>query len=94
LKDHGAVTLRLRGPDAGDSLRVGAVVLDVEDNGQGMDEETQVHAAEPYFTTKSDGHGLGLSTVFGIAQRYGGGVRLRSTQGQGTCVSVAFQRRS
>lgn len=93
LAETGVVSVRLRAPDAGDSLRVGAVVLDVEDNGQGMDEETQTHAAEPYFTTKSDGHGLGLSTVFGIAQRYSGGVRLRSTLGQGTCVSVAFQRR-
>lgn len=93
IGEVGTVTVRIREPQSEDALRVGAIVLEVEDDGVGMDEETQLRAAEPYFSTKAVGHGLGLSTVFGIAQRYGGGVRLSSSLGKGTRIAVALQRR-
>jgi len=93
LDSKGTVVVRLRDPQPDDALRVGAVILEVEDDGQGMDETTQAKAAEPYFTTKPQGHGLGLSSVFGIVQRYGGGIRLTSKVGEGTRVAVAFQRK-
>jgi CheY-like chemotaxis protein len=45
---------------------------------------------EPYFTTKpvGAGTGLGLPQVQAFARQSGGDVRIRSTPGQGTCVSV------
>jgi len=69
------------------------VRIDVIDNGTGMTEEVLARAFEPFFTTKGTaGSGLGLSQVYGIAQQFGGTVRLRSVYGQGTTVSILLPR--
>jgi nitrogen-specific signal transduction histidine kinase/ActR/RegA family two-component response regulator len=66
------------------------VVLSVKDTGSGMDEEVARRAVEPFFTTKQpgSGSGLGLSMVYGFAKQSGGGLRIRSTPGEGTHVSL------
>lgn len=66
------------------------VRLDVEDDGGGMTADVARRAFEPFFTTKSaaKGTGLGLPMVFSIARGHGGAVRLRSTPGAGTTVSL------
>lgn len=92
LGPRGTVVVKLRDAGPEDALRVGAVVVEVADDGIGMDEYTQARAVEPYFTTKTGGHGLGLSAVFGVAQRFGGGVRITSAVGQGTRIAVALLR--
>jgi len=66
------------------------VVLSVEDTGSGMSEETRQHALEPYFSTKPQGHGLGLSSVYGIMRLHGGGVEIMTEQGKGTNVLLYF----
>jgi nitrogen-specific signal transduction histidine kinase len=54
------------------------VELRVEDTGHGMDRETRERVFEPFFTTKQDvGTGLGLSTVYGTINRWGGRLRLK-----------------
>ena len=70
------------------------VQLLVADNGAGMDPEVLEHAFEPFFTTKEVGRGtgLGLATVYGIVTRWGGEVRLSSTPGHGTYVTVQLPR--
>ena len=66
------------------------VVLEVIDDGTGMDPETVRHAFEPFFTTKAPGKGtgLGLSTVYGIVRQAGGACEIESTPGKGTTVRM------
>jgi CheY-like chemotaxis protein len=64
------------------------VRLRVADNGVGMDEPVRSRVLEPFFTTKSDGTGLGLSMVYGIVRQSGGHVDIVSTRNVGTSVDV------
>jgi PAS domain S-box-containing protein len=62
----------------------------VSDTGEGMSADVLAHAFDPFYSTKSldGGTGLGLATVYGIAQEAGGQVYLYSEVGVGTTVRV------
>ena len=66
-------------------VRVGLVeqahelVLEVSDNGSGIDPSIQAQIFEPKFTTKSSGMGLGLGMVKNIVESYGGHIELESS---------------
>ena len=64
--------------------------LEVTDNGDGMDEETQKRIFEPFYTTKFMGRGLGMSAVIGIVAKHNGAVQLKSQIGKGTTFRVLF----
>jgi PAS domain S-box-containing protein len=59
-------------------------VLEVIDNGSGMDAATQARIFEPFFTTKFTGRGLGLSAVLGIVGSYQGALKVESQVGTGS----------
>jgi PAS domain S-box-containing protein len=72
-------------------LTAGAyVTLSVEDTGTGIPTDHLDRIFEPYFTTKAigEGTGLGLATVYGIAQQSGGVVTVHTVQGKGTKFSI------
>ena len=64
------------------------VQLEVEDNGEGMSPATLARVFEPFFSTKFQGRGLGLSAVRGIVQAHGGELQLSSRVGVGTLARV------
>jgi CheY-like chemotaxis protein/anti-sigma regulatory factor (Ser/Thr protein kinase) len=69
------------------------VVLEVTDNGAGMDETTVQRCMEPFFTTKGErGTGLGLAMVFGTAKRHAADVGIESAPGKGTTMRLEFSQ--
>jgi signal transduction histidine kinase/ActR/RegA family two-component response regulator len=90
----GLITLGARSvsqPDAvGRNGKATHVILEVSDNGIGMDENTRQHCLEPFFSTKRlrGGSGLGLAMVYGTAQRHRGRIEIESEVNKGTTVRL------
>ncbi|MDX2015636.1 MAG: response regulator [Myxococcaceae bacterium] len=68
----------------------GRARIDVEDNGSGIAPEALPHIFDPFFTTKpvGVGTGLGLSISHGIVTSHGGELRVESSLGRGTTMTV------
>jgi len=84
--DDGRVKIRVEGGD-------GIVRLSVTDNGTGMGPDEREKIFQPFFTTKAQGVGLGMSIVKRLIEMHGGEVRVDSEAGRGTMVSVTLPRR-
>ena len=78
---QGQITIR-----AALDVATGEVVIEIQDNGQGIPEKNLARIFDPFFTTKEVGvgTGLGLSVVYGIVQQHRGGIAVQSKAGQGT----------
>jgi signal transduction histidine kinase/CheY-like chemotaxis protein len=73
-------------PGAAGNLAPGRYLrLVMRDRGRGISAQDLPRIFDPYFTTKAQGSGLGLATVYSIVKRHGGEIAVESTVGRGTC---------
>jgi two-component system, cell cycle sensor histidine kinase and response regulator CckA len=96
MPQGGELTIETRDVDFADAaqtfnpeMRPGRYVrLAVTDTGCGMTPEVQARIFEPFFSTKNDNTGLGLSVVDGIVKQNGGYLAVASRPGLGTTFSI------
>ncbi|MEW6533711.1 MAG: ATP-binding protein [Thermodesulfobacteriota bacterium] len=84
-KDEHLVEMRTR------RGRNGSTIIEVADNGIGIDKDVREHVFEDFFTSKGDkGTGLGLMVTQKILREHGGSITFRSRPGQGTTFVATF----
>ncbi|XFO68651.1 Adaptive-response sensory-kinase SasA [Sporomusa silvacetica DSM 10669] len=83
MSGHGILTIET-------SVRDDMVHLFVKDCGCGIDKEYLNKIYDPFFTTKANGTGLGLSVCAGIVRRHAGTIQVQSEAGQGTRFTIVF----
>jgi two-component system sensor histidine kinase PilS (NtrC family) len=85
IESEGTVRIRVQ------KRKSGWAVVEIADNGCGMDENTVKAIFNPFYTTKPNGTGLGLSIVYRILETYGCRMDVRSTPGSGSVFTLFFQ---
>lgn len=68
------------------------ILVEVKDSGCGIKKEHLDRLFTPFFTTKEEvmGVGLGLSVSYGIVERHGGRIEVKSREGKGTTFKVTL----
>jgi two-component system NtrC family sensor kinase len=64
------------------------VRVEITDNGLGIDDKDLSKIFDPFFTSKEQGTGLGLSVVYGIISSHHGTIQVRSKMGEGTTIVI------
>jgi len=83
-KNKGILSIRTK--NQGDKC-----IIEIEDNGTGMDEDTLQKLFEPYFTNKSKGNGLGLTNCQNIIISHRGKITVKSVLGKGSVFIVTLK---
>ena len=74
----------------GSAIKGDRFLVTVGDNGCGMDEATVNRIFEPYFTTKANGTGLGMTMAYKIIKEFGGEIQVKSSLGEGTQFTISL----
>jgi len=85
IDKKGVITIRSLVERGKKSVRV-----EIIDSGPGILEDHLPRIFEPFFSTKTNGTGLGLSVSFGIIQNHNGKIQVSSPTGNGTCITIDF----
>ncbi|HEX2628562.1 MAG TPA: ATP-binding protein [Chitinophagaceae bacterium] len=70
----------------------GKYIIEVRDNGCGISKENLEHIFKPFFSSKPNGLGVGLSVTHALLHSDHVGVAVRSTEGKGTCFILTFRK--
>ncbi len=70
--------------------RRGSVDVEITDTGEGVLKEDINKLFDPYFTTRSEGRGIGLSVCYGIIKAHDGDLRYKSIPGKGTVATMVL----
>jgi signal transduction histidine kinase len=65
-------------------------IITIRDNGKGMDSETIAKVFDPYFTSKSNGNGLGMTNTQNIILNHKGKIEVFSEEGKGTAFVITL----
>ncbi len=68
----------------------GSVVAEISDTGKGIPEEIREKIFDPFYSTRHEGVGLGLSIVHRIVREHGGSIKVDSQVGKGTTFRLSF----
>ncbi len=85
MGNAGVVDIKI---DRGELRGEAAARIVIRDTGHGMEQVVLERALDPFFTTRPSGTGLGLPIVHRIIEAHGGELRLDSSEGEGTWVTV------
>lgn len=72
------------------SIQDNKYVIEISDNGCGMSPEIVTRIFEPYFTTKANGTGLGMTMVYKIVKEFSGEILVYSKENKGTKITLIF----
>jgi len=88
IEDEGTVTVKTFEED-------NKILIEISDDGRGMDKETMKHIFNPFFTTRGvSGTGLGLSVSYGIIKKHNGEIHVKSEVGKGTTFRIELPQSS
>jgi nitrogen fixation/metabolism regulation signal transduction histidine kinase len=85
--DGGTITIR-------SGLQAGNAFIEIEDSGPGIPEEARPHLFTPFFTTKQNGQGIGLTIMQEILRRHGFAYSLDGPPGGPTCFRIVMKEGS
>ena len=83
----GKVQVRIKATGEDGNTRA---LVEVRDNGPGISQQDMKRIFQPFFTTKEQGTGLGMSTVKKIMEAHGFGVSIKSGEESGTVIILSF----
>lgn len=91
IGEEGQITLRSRrNRMALNGDKTDAVVIEVQDTGQGIPAEVQERLFDPFFSTKENGTGLGLAIAARIVDKHEGALVFETQQGHGTTFGIVL----
>jgi len=85
IEDTGKITITLKSP------RNNRIYLTIRDSGTGIEEKKAKHIFDPFYTTKPEGTGIGLSIIHRIIDTYEGMIDFESIPGKGTLFTIIFK---
>jgi signal transduction histidine kinase len=83
IKENGGITVKSHMSPNQKNERI-----EISDTGCGVPQDNMAQIFDPFFSTKTNGTGLGLAVSYGIVQKHQGDIQVSSQPGQGTCFTI------